>query len=233
MSNLVYKINPMPAPIPRGKLERLTRLETATIGHFYHFGFASPKIRPVMPGKTVAATVTTLAIPGLDSTLLHHCLSQVGPGYFMAVDRLGDRKYACWGGGVTRMASFMGLSGACIDGPHTDTTEVTKQGFPLWSRGASPVTTRLYDSGGGFNIPVSVGGATALPGYAVLADDSGVLFIAPEDLDEVLAIGEDKTGKGRIAEAKIGKEVHLGEISGASAMIAARIGRGVPKGNRN
>jgi len=222
MSNLAYKLKPMPALLPQDKLDRLAKLETATIGHFYHYGFAASAIRPVLPGKIVAATVATLAIPGLDSTLLHHCLSEVGPGYFMAVDRLGDTKYACWGGGVTRMATLMGLSGACIDGPHTDTAEVAEQDFAMWSRGASPVTTRLYDTGGGFNVPVSIGGAAVLPGYAVLADDSGVLFIAPEDLDEVLAVGEDKTERGRIGEAKITGGTHLGEMSGASAMVRAR-----------
>ncbi|MFP7570440.1 RraA family protein [Marivita sp. S2033] len=222
MSNLVYKLNPMPPKLPQDKLDRLAKLETATIGHFYHYGFAAPAIQPVLPGKVVAATVTTLAIPGLDSTLLHHCLSDVGPGYFMAVDRLGDTKYACWGGGVTRMASLMKLSGACVDGPHTDTAEVIEQDFPMWSRGPSPVTTRLYDTGGGFNVPVSIGGAAVLPGYAVLADESGVLFIAPEDLDEVLALGEEKTEKGRINEAKISDGTYLGEMSGASAMVQAR-----------
>ncbi|WP_282608473.1 RraA family protein [Pelagibius sp. Alg239-R121] len=222
MSNLVYKLNPMPALLPQDKLDRLAKLETATIGHFYHYGFAAGAIRPVLPGKVVAATVATLAIPGPDSTLLHHCLSQVGPGYFLAVDRLGDTKYACWGGGVTRMASLVGLAGGCVDGPHTDTAEVAEQDFAMWSRGASPVTTRLYDTGGGFNVPVSIGGAAVLPGYAVLADDSGVLFIAPEDLDEVLEAGEEKTEKGRIGEAKIAAGTHLGEVSGASAMVRAR-----------
>ncbi|WP_299841582.1 RraA family protein [uncultured Jannaschia sp.] len=222
MPNLTYKMNPMPAQIPQEKLDRLSRLETATIGHFYHFGFAHPAIQPVLPGKVIAATVTTLVIPGLDSTLLHHCLSQVGPGYFMAVDRLGDTKYACWGGGVTRMAAMMGLSGACVDGPHTDTAEVEEQDFAIWSRGPSPVTTRLYDSGGGFNVPVCIGGAAVLPGYAVLADPSGVLFIAPEDLDDVLEQGELKTERGRINEAKITEGAHLGEMSGATAMVSAK-----------
>ena len=222
MNNLVYKINPMPAKLPQDKLDRLAKLETATIGHFYHYGFTTPMIRPVLPGKVVAATVATLAIPGLDSTLLHHCLSKVGPGYFMAVDRLGDTKYACWGGGVTRMASLVGLSGACVDGPHTDTAEVAEQDFAMWSRGPSPVTTRLYDTGGGFNVPVSIGGAAVLPGYAVLADDSGVLFIAPEDLNDVLEVAEEKTERGRISEAKITAGTHLGEMSGASAMVRAR-----------
>lgn len=224
MSNMVYKLNPVPERIPQAKLDRLARLETATIGHFYHYGFAAPAIAPVLRGKVVAATVATLAIPGLDSTLLHHCLGQLGAGYFLAVDRLGDTKYACWGGGVTRMACLMQLAGGCIDGPHTDTAEIEQQGFAIWSRGASPVTTRLYDTGGGFNVPVCIGGAAVLPGYAVLADDCGVLFIAPEDLDEVLEVGEDKTAKGAVNEAKVTAGAHLGDLTGATRMVRAKLG---------
>ncbi|WP_206019029.1 RraA family protein [Salinicola acroporae] len=219
MTQLTYKINPMPEPIAADKLERLAKLETATLGHFYHFGFASPAISPVLPSKTVVGTVCTLAIPGLDSTLLHHCLSQMGPGYFLAVDRLGDRKYACWGGGVTRMAASMQIAGGCVDGPHTDTAEIREQDFPMWSRGASPVTTRLYNTGGGFNIPVAIGGAAVLPGYAVLADECGVLFIAPEDLDAVLDAGETKTANGLKNEARVSAGERLGDLSGASRMI--------------
>ena len=177
----------------------------------------------MLPGKVVAATVATLAIPGLDSTLLHHCLSQCGPGYFLAVDRLGDSKYACWGGGVTRMAAMIGLEGGCVDGPHTDTAEIEEQGFAMWSRGASPVTTRLYNTGGGFNVPVSIGGAAVLPGYAVLADASGVLFIAPEDLDAVLEEGELKTERGRISEVKVSDGTHLGQLSGATKMVEGKL----------
>lgn len=223
MSNLVYKLNPMPPKIPQDKLDRLAKLETATFGHFYHYGFATPAIQPVIRGKVVASTLATLAIPGLDSTLLHHCLSSCGPGYFLAVDRLGDQKYACWGGGVTRMACLAGIDGGCVDGPHTDTVEIEEQGFAMWSRGPSPVTTRLYNTGGGFNVPVSIGGAAALPGYAVLADDSGVLFIAPEDLDEALERAEFLTERGRVNEAKITAGTHLGEMSGATKMVTDKL----------
>ena len=225
MRNLVYKINQMPAKISQDKLDRLARLETATIGHFYHYGFTSPEISPVLPGKVVVGTVCTLAIPGLDSTLLHHCLGQMGPGYFLAVDRLGDTRYACWGGGVTRMAAMMKIAGGCVDGPHTDTAEIVEQDFPVWSRGASPVTTRLYNTGGGFNIPVCIGGAAVLPGYAVLADPSGVLFIAPEDLDEVLDTGEQKTERGLANEARVTGGEKLGDLSGATKMVEGALAK--------
>jgi regulator of RNase E activity RraA len=121
------------------------------------------------------------------------------------------------------MAAMVGLAGGCVDGPHTDTLEIEEQGFAMWSRGSSPVTTRLYDTGGGFNVPVSIGGAAVLPGYAVLADDSGVLFIAPEDLDAVLERAEFLTARGAVNEPRITAGEHLGQLSGATKMVEAKL----------
>ena len=59
----------------------------------------------------------TLAIPGQDSTLLHHTLGLLRPGDILIVDRLGDDKHACWGGGVTVAAKAAGALGGVVDGP--------------------------------------------------------------------------------------------------------------------
>ena len=72
-------------------------------------------------------------------------------------------------------------------------------------------------------MPVSIGGAAVLPGYAVLADASGVLFIAPEDLDAVLEEGELKTERGRISEVKVSDGTHLGQLSGATKMVEGKL----------
>src|SRR5436190_1238133 len=80
------------------------------------------------------------------------------PGDVIVVDRLGDERYACWGGGVTNAARQAQLAGAVIDGPCTDPSEIRSQGFALWCRGVSPITTRVADVGGTLNQPVSCGG---------------------------------------------------------------------------
>ncbi len=40
----------------------------------------------------------------------------------------------------------------------------------------------IYGIGGAINIPVSIGGAVILPGYAVLADESDVLALPPNNI---------------------------------------------------
>ena len=128
-------------------------------------------IQPLLQRQRIAGTAVTLAIPGQDSTLLHHALGLLRPGDILVVDRLGDDKHACWGGGVTVAAKAAGALGGVVDGPCTDLTEIEDSDFPMWCRGMSPITTRLYNLGGTLNLPVSCGGVTVSPGDAIIADE--------------------------------------------------------------
>lgn len=219
----MYKMRPLPTAVDQSFLDRLARLETATIGHTHQFGFADPSLQSVIPGTTAVGTAVTLALPGQDSTLLHHVIAQLRPGDFLVIDRLGDMRHACFGGGVALASKQQGFAGAAVDGVHTDTSEIAEHGFALWSRGASPITTRLYDIGGGFNIPVCCAGAAVLPGYAVLADESGVLFIAPDDLEEVISTAEVKTERGLATTQRQRSGEKLGVISGATEKVETRL----------
>ncbi|MFT3691142.1 RraA family protein [Paenirhodobacter sp.] len=220
----MYTIKDMPEQIPAEDLELLSGVETATVGHWRLFGFMDRAIQPLLPGRRVVGTAVTLAISGSDSTLLHHATGLLRPGDILVVDRLGDDKYACWGGGVTVAAKASGAVAGIVDGPCTDLTEIIDSDFPMWSRGLAPITTRLYDLGGGMNIPVSCGGAVVMPGDAILADESGVLVIPRAEVRAVAekALSMQAAGKAREARVRAG-EVKLGELSGASAKVLARI----------
>jgi len=118
------------------------------------------------------------------------------PGDIVVVDRMGDQRHACWGGGVTIAAKAAGALAGVVDGPCTDLSEIQESDFPVWSRGISPITTRLYNLGGGLNIPVSCGGVPVLPGDVVLADESGVLVLRR---DEAEAIAPKRCGARQTA----------------------------------
>ncbi|GHC78005.1 RraA family protein [Limoniibacter endophyticus] len=220
----MYVIKDMPEQVPQEDLDLLSGVETATVGHWRLFGFMDRAIQPLLPKRRVVGTAVTLAIAGPDSTLLHHATGQLRPGDILVVDRLGDDKYACWGGGVTVAAKAAGAVAGIVDGPCTDLTEIEDSDFPMWSRGLSPITTRLYDLGGGFNIPVSCGGAVVMPGDAILADESGVLVIPRDEVRAVAekALGMQETGKKREASVR-DKVQKLGEMSGASAKVLAKL----------
>jgi 4-hydroxy-4-methyl-2-oxoglutarate aldolase len=219
----MYTIRDMPDQMPQADLDLLSRVETATVGHWRLMGFMNRAIQPLLPGRRVVGTAVTLAIAGPDSTLLHHATGLLRPGDILVVDRLGDDKYACWGGGVTVAAKAAGAVAGIVDGPCTDLTEIQQSDFPVWSRGLSPITTRLYDLGGGMNVPISCGGAVVMPGDAILADESGVLVIPREEARAVAQEALRRQESGKLREASVrNKERKLGDLSGASAKILGR-----------
>lgn len=217
----MYSVREMPPPLPAELVELLSQVETATVGHWHLFGFMDPGIQPLLAGKRVVGTAVTVAIPGADSTLLHHATGLLRPGDVVVVDRLGDQRHACWGGGVTVAAKAAGALAGVVDGPCTDLAEIKSSDFPVWSRGISPITTRLYNLGGGLNIPVSCGGVPVLPGDVVLADESGVLVL---HRDEAAAIAHEalrRQANGAEREAAVRQGAKLGDLTGASAKVLA------------
>lgn len=214
-----YRLGGLPEPVDEELLERLRQVEPATVGHWRHWGFVSAQIHRIRRGPPVVGTAITVAIPGEDSTLLHHLLSQARPGDFVIVDRLGDTRYACWGGGVTLAAVAAGIVGAVIDGPCTDIAEIEASNFHIWSRGTAAITTRLRDLGGMMNMPVSCGGCVVMPGDAVLADDNGVLILPRDEVQEITEAALERQARSAAREAKIRAGERLGDLSGATAMI--------------
>ena len=217
-----YDIRPMPLHIPAEDLELLAKIETATFGHFRHIGFMHRAIKPVIK-RRVVGTAVTIATPGPCTTVLHHALGLLRPGDFVVVDRLGDDRHACWGGGVTISAKTAGAVGAAIDGPCTDEAEIVASDFAVWSRGISPVTCRGYDLGGAINVPVSCGGAVVMPGDAILADASGVVVLRREEVRAQAEFALDLQTQLQAREATYKTGVKIGAVSGATAKVSARL----------
>jgi regulator of RNase E activity RraA len=214
-----YETGPMPPQISGEVVALLEQTETATVGHWRHWGFCDRRIQPLLRRKRVAGTAVTVAIPGPDSTLLHHALGLLRPGDILLVDRLGDDRHACWGGGVTVAAKAAGAKAGVVDGPCTDLEEVEASDFPLWCRGIAPITTRIYDLGGLLNKPVSVGGVVVMPGDAVLCDESGVLVLPPGEAEAEARAAIERQARGLATQDRVAKGEKLGVISGATAKV--------------
>ena len=216
-----YRIGPMPSAISPEVVALLEQTETATVGHWRHWGFCDRRIQPLLRRRRVAGTAVTLMIPGPDSTLLHHALGLLRPGDILVVDRLGDDRHACWGGGVTVAAKAAGARAGVVDGPCTDMEEIEGSDFPMWCRGMAPITTRIYDLGGQMNHPVSIGGVVVMPGDAVLCDDTGVLVLPPGEAEAEARRAIETQARGLRTQDRVRAGEKLGDISGASAKVGA------------
>jgi regulator of RNase E activity RraA len=214
-----YDIGDMPAQISPEVIALLEQTETATIGHWRHWGFCDRRIQPALRGHRIAGTAVTLAIPGPDCTLLHHALGLLRPGDILLVDRLGDDRHACWGGGVTAAAQAAGAKAGVVDGPCTDLEEIEAAAFPIWCRGFAPITANLYDLGGRLNRPVCIGGAVVMPGDAVLCDDSGVLVLSPTEAEAEARQAIVQQASGLETQRRVAQGAKLGDLSGATARV--------------
>lgn len=184
-----YKTGPLPPQLPPELAKHLAGVEIATVGHFRDRGFVHHSIAPVHGATvTIVGTAITCAIPSDDATMLQYAIAQLRPGDFLVIDRLGDDRHACLGGGIAAFVKRTGAAGAVIDGPCTDPHEIIETGLPVWARGVSPVTTRIYDRGGSCNVAIACGNVPVLPGDVVLADATGVLIVPR---DEVEAVAEE------------------------------------------
>lgn len=80
-----------------------------------------------------------------------------------------------------------GEAGAVVDGAVRDIAHSRGIGYPVWSRGASPVTGKWRIETAAINVPVSICGVPVAPGDLVIADEVGVCFVPHARAAEVLA----------------------------------------------
>ena len=109
------------------------------------------------------------------------------PGDVLVVDLGGGIPDGIFFGDISALAAQAnGAQGAVLYGSTRDLTELREMaGFPVLAVGFDPRPATQI--GVDWNVPVRVGGATVLPGDAVVADEEAVVFFPPSIADEVIA----------------------------------------------
>lgn len=209
-------MNDMPGQVDAGLLDELRDVCVSTLGHLRDHGFALglvPNRRPVK----VLGTAVTVRIPHLDSTAVHLAVDHLRPGDVLVVDQSGDLTRSCFGGLVSFTAKSRGAAGAVIDGAVNDHDETQAYDFPVFSRGYSPLTTRIGGIEGAINVPVSIGGAVVRPGDVVFGDSDGVAFLTPAEARGLGALLRGKEQAEIPARENIAAGGSIAEFSGAIA----------------
>ncbi|MFN0028702.1 MAG: RraA family protein [Acidimicrobiales bacterium] len=119
-------------------------------------------------------------------------IEAAAPGDVIVVAHQGKTDCAGWGGILSLAAQLRGVAGVIVDGACRDLDEARELDFPLFGRAGVPLTARARAVERSWGESVTVGdGLVVRTGDAVLADGSGVVFVAARDIEAVLAAAEE------------------------------------------
>lgn len=107
----------------------------------------------------------------------------------VVVDAGGD-EVAVAGELFARAAMIRGLAGIIVDGGYRDIGFVRSCPLPVYSRHITPMAGTARDLGVAGQ-PVTCGGVVVNPGDVVLADDEGILVLAPDRAMELVVAARD------------------------------------------
>lgn len=156
-------------------------------------------------GRTVVGKVLTVRLGRADDSTAdsthstrHLCTASIesgGPGFVIAVEQRTGIDAGAWGGVLSQAAHQQQIEGVIVDGPSRDIDQAREIGFPVFARSLTARTARgrvrEIENGG----PITIGDQTVNQFDYVIADQSGIVFVAASDIDRVLIAAEKIAGK--------------------------------------
>jgi regulator of RNase E activity RraA len=179
-------------------VERLAKLDTCAVSDALDslsLKGATFGVRPQWPCPRIVGRAMTMKIKpaGIEQPKQHLGTAPIEaaqPGDIIVVDNGGKLEFSCWGGLLALSAKLKGISGVVIDGASRDIDEARELEFPVYARGAVPMTARGRVVQESFNQEIQFAGVQCRPSDLVIADGSGVVIIPKEREAEAVAAAE-------------------------------------------
>jgi 4-hydroxy-4-methyl-2-oxoglutarate aldolase len=155
-------------------------------------------LKPVISGmKIVGPAVTIRYIKEKrtpDYGYLNKNKAKLGDRDLYAVSEAGDvpvfdanglSEISVMGGLSATVAKQWGMAGNIVYGGVRDIDEIRKLNYPVWSYGITPRTGKFRVEAIEINAPIMISDVTVHPGDLIAADDTGVVVIPYQEVEDV------------------------------------------------
>jgi regulator of RNase E activity RraA len=138
------------------------------------------------------------------------------PGDVIVIEQRSGIDAASWGGNLSLAARLRDIAGVIVDGPARDIDEAHGYDFPLFARSRTPHTARGRIVETGTNVPIVVSDIAVAPGDFVVADGTGVVFVAASQIEAVLDAAEAIAERERAMVAALREGLPVTQVMGKS-----------------